>query len=259
MQHNMGKKIVENAAKRLAPRGGTDHNRPDLYLADYQRISTDTYRVLVGWASGLERPALPALENFVTTKFPQVALNHTTLKWHAAERVAEVVVGWIMPTRRLQDSKNMAKVGPCRFLEAGSNFVWEVREGEDGEKHLVRKTEDDLGELLKQRAKASANRTTPSFGRMANAGAPDVVKGDTVMYLSDGVVRQGKVQAVRQNEVVIRYGRKVEAVQTTNVTEVVTKDPATVQDYRERVRKYWSQIFPADYLNRWLSAGQEKK
>jgi len=254
----MGSKIVAEAARRLAPTGGADSHRPDLFVADHQSIANDTQRMLVGWSSMSEMPAIEALENFVLGQFNgAVKMEHASLRFYPDESCASVVVSWMSPTRRIEDAKKMARVAPDKYLEQGSKQIWEVRKAEDGTPFLVRKTDEDLDTLLAQRHQKAANASkgiTASFATLKHAGYLAVDEGDTVRFAHKGLTKIGTVQRFANDDVYVKSGEETCKVAAPALLEVVQKDPKTVSDYKSKVRDYYSKIFPAEYLNKWLKA-----
>lgn len=256
----MGHKIVAEAARRLAPAGGSDSHRHDLFVADNQKIASDTQRMLVGWSNMAEMPAVEALETFVLGQFNgTVKMEHASLRFYPDECCASVVVAWMSPTRRIEDAKTMARVAPDRYLEQGSKQIWEVRKAEDGTPFLVRKTEEDLDTLLSQRrqkAAASHKSVTASFATLKHAGYLAVDEGDTVRFQHKGLTKIGRVERFdSEDNVYIQSGDEKCKVAAPAIVEVVQKDPKTIQDYKAKSRAYFSKIFPADYMKKWMKSG----
>ena len=257
----MGQKIVAEAARRLAPTGGADAHRHDLFVADNQGIASDSQRMLVGWSSMSEMPAVEALENFVLGQFNgAVKMEHSSLRFFPDECCASVVVSWMSPTRRIEDAKKMARVAPDRYLESGTKQIWEVRKAEDGTPFLVRKTDEDLDTLLSQRRQKAASvhkGVTASFSTLKHAGYLAVDEGDTVRFQHKGLTKIGRVQRFdAEDNVFIMSGEETCKVAAPSIVEVVQKDPKTIQDYKSKVRDYFSKIFPSDYLSKWMKAGE---
>jgi len=256
----MGNKIVAEAARRLAPTGGSDAHRHDLFVADNQSIASDSQRMLVGWSDMAEMPAVEALENFVLGQFNgAVQMEHASLRFFPDERCASVVVSWTSPTRRIEDAKKMARVAPDRYLEQGTKQIWEVRKAEDGTPYLVRKTEEDLDSLLTERKKKAvkgSHRVAASFSTLRHAGYLVVDEGDQVRFHYKGLTKVGTVDRFDGDNVVIKCGEETCKVAAPAVVEVVQKDPKTIQDYKSKTREYFSKIFPASYMNKWMKAGE---
>jgi hypothetical protein len=256
MMQNMGQKIVAAAAKKLAPTGGTSSHRPDLYLSDHQSVTTDSQRILIGWASTLETPCVEALENWVLGNFKgTVKIEHATLRYFPDEALASCVVGWLSPTRRLEDHKDMVRVAPNRYLEGGTKAVWEVRNAEDGTPYLVRTTAENLEGLLAERKKAARGGNgakMASFSSLKNEGYLVVDPGDEIRFYYKGQTKLGHIKRFDGGEIVVASGKETFRIAAPAVVEVVTKDPKTVDDYKERVKQYWSKIFPPSYMAKWL-------
>ena len=258
IEKNVGQRLVQAAAQRLAGGSGIAHTRPDLYLADYQAIDKGSCRMLLGWAKNFEQPDVKALEQWVTANLKGVKLEHASLVWHPTAKAASMVVSWMLPSRPLSDAKRMARVAPGRYLEAENKVVWEVRESE-GQKHLVRLSQENLEELLAEKKKRAGTRSaSASFDGLRAAGVLHVDLGDEVKFSYKGQTLLGRVQAASNGEVSIQCGKERYRVAQDAVMDVVTKDPSTVEDYRQEVSDYYvkNKIFPKEYMDRWMGAGQ---
>jgi hypothetical protein len=253
---NMGHKIVAEAAKRLAPTGGTASHRPDLYLSDHQAVTTDTQRILVGWASQLEVPSVESIENWVLGQFNgTVKLEHATMRFFPGDALLSCIVGWLSPTRRVEDHQQMVRVAPNRFIEGETKAVWEVRTAEDGTPYLVRTTNENLGELLAERKRAARGgqkTKLASFSMLKGAGYLAVDRGDTIRFYYRGQTKLGRIKRFDGEDLVVASGKDILKVAAPSVVEVVTKDPKTVDDYKARVLQYWSKILPPDYMAKWI-------
>lgn len=259
----MGHKIVAEAARRLAPTGGADSHRHDLFVADNQKIASDTQRMLVGWGSMTEMPAIEALENFVLGQFNgMVKMEHSSLRFYPDERCAALVVSWQSPTRRIEDAKKMARVSPDRYLEQGTKQIWEVRKAEDGTPFLVRKTDEDLDTLLSQRRQkaAASHQVSASFATLKSAGYLSVDEGDTVRFTHKGLTKVGRVERFDDSDnAYITSGEEKCKVAAPSIVEVVQKDPKTIQDYKAKSRAYFSKIFPSAYMAKWMRSGEAEE
>ena len=257
MEKMMGHKLVKAAAARLAPRGGTASTRPDLYLSDHQRIANDASHALVGWAPTLEDPTPEAIQHWVMATFEtgNVLMDLNSLKFHKPERVASFVVRLRVPTRQIDDAKTMAHIAPNKLLEANTQTVWEVRETEKGDKYLACLVEDNLDELLAEKHRKVRKAGALSFHSVRSAGLHALNAGDKVRFYDKGLLKEGTVSSLLDGEVTVKNGKDTMLrIAFSAVTEVVQKDPATIQDYSQRVWDYYAQIFPKEYMERWKGA-----
>lgn len=253
---DMGKKLVANFAQRVAPKGGSDEIRPDLYLADYEKTGRASAKLLVAWAPAMEAPSVESLDNWVLAQWQgHFKLELPTVRSFPKEHVSTVIISQFLPVRRIEDSTAMLKVSPLRYMEASTKHVWEVREGEDG-KHLIRVQEDNMEELLEERRKAIRGRkgNVPTFASVRSAGNLVVDLGDTVKFYHEGLLKQGKVIEIKGEELTVTAGIKKHRVTVAAVVDVVTKDPSTVTDQKDRVRAYWEKILGKEYVEKWLGA-----
>ena len=155
----------------------------------------------------------------------------------------------------------MAKVSPGRFLEAETKQIWEVRNADDGTPYLMRTTDEDLEALLNERKAAAKgslmSSRAPSFQTLKDAdGFMQVDVGDEVRFHYKGLAKLGRVARFDGDYVYIESGKHNFKVAAPAISEVVTKDPKTVGDYKARVRSYWNKIFPKEYVNKWLRSGE---
>lgn len=263
LRETMGKKIVAEAARRLAPTGGTSDHRPDLFLADHQKVTTASQRILVGWASNLELPSTEAIENWVLGTFNgTVRMEHKSMRWYPKQACFSVICAWLTPTRRLEDAKKMAKVAPGRYLDAETKNVWEVVKGDDDATFLSRVTDEDLDDLLKER-KAVARKTitqkrAATFATLDSDGMIQLDPGDEVRFYYKGAMKIGRIQRFDGDKAIIASGKQTFRIAAPAVTEVVTKDPKTVGDYKAKAKAYWNKIFPKEYVNKWMGAGKRQ-
>jgi hypothetical protein len=260
----MGKKLVERFASKIAPSGDFQNSRPDLYLADWKRVSSHSAKLLVGWAASLEAPTPEAIDNFVLASFDgKIQLNIATLRVHPTSQAASFVVSSVVPTRHLKDASSLLKVGPTRYMERkanGEQDVWEVREDGDGNRHLVMLAEDNLDEVLEERKRAIQFRgqgRVASFDRLSTPGRPVVNDGDRVKFYHKGLLKEGTVLRREEGDFVIRSGSTRCRVTEAAVIDVVTKDPATVMNQKERVRLYWERILGKEYVDKWLGVSRQ--
>ena len=255
----VGRKIVEAVANRLAPTGGTESHRPDLFLADHQAVTTSTQRVLLAWGENFEVPTIEAIENYILGHFNgQVGIEHHTLRFFPKETACSFVVAWTSPTRRMKDADQMARVAPNTYLEGETKAIWEVRKGEDGTPHLVRQVKEDLGELLEERKKkAKHGKRAASFYSLREAqGYLAVGEGDEVSFYYRSQSKLGRVQGFVGDKVVIKSGAETYKLPIAAVSEVVTKDPKTVGDYKSRAKSYFTKVFGPEYTKKWLKKGE---
>jgi hypothetical protein len=256
LEKNIGQKLVQAAAQRLSSGGSNSATRPDLYLADYQAINKGSCRLLLGWAKNFEKPSIKALENWVTTHLEGVKMEHASIKFFQPNKAASLIVSWMLPVRPLKDAKVMARVAPGRYLEKTSNVVWEVRESE-GQKHLVRLSEENLEELLAEKKKKAGQRANgASFSGLKAAGVLHVDRGDEIKFHHKGQVLLGRVAAVHEHELSVQSAKNHFRIAQDEVVDVVTKDPSTVQDYKQEVSDYYTKnkIFPKEYMDRWMAS-----
>lgn len=260
---NEGRNILARFAEKMAPQGATEHVRPDMYLADWDRAGRDSAKLLVGWAQTLDRPTNEALDTWVLENFQgQLKLAMSTLRLYPEKKLLTCVVSKLLPTRRLADADSLARISPNRWVEVKgeTKHVWEVREGDDGSKHLVMLQDNNLDELLEERRKALRVRkgSVPTFDaiRSAGAGELDADVGDKVSFFYRGLLHEGLVVGFKEGKTKIHSGDQYYSVDAAAIVDTVQKDPATLDDQKDRIKQYWRKIFPADYVKKWL--GDEK-
>lgn len=261
---SVGRQIAAKFASRLVPKGKDASSiRPDLYVADWKKADKDSAKVLVGWASVLNAPTSEVLDNFVLAQFEgKLQLSLPTIRIFPNECAASFIVKHLAPTRRLADTqqKNIIKIAPLRYLEAGTDRTWDVREGEDGTKHLVLVMDNNLEDLLEQRKRAIKTRrsSTPSFSRIAHTkGLLQVDIGDTVKFYYNGLLKEGKVSWVKNdNTFSIKTADANCVVGFNSIIDIVNKDTEVDLTRKERIRRYWESIYPKDYVDRWLGLAE---
>jgi len=261
--NNVGQKLVENFAKRIAPHEGINEVRPDLFLADFEISSRDSAKLLIAWSSSLDNPTSKALDNYVLSNWNgYLKSDLKTIRLFPEERVATLFINRIVPMRRLEDSNAMLRLSPTRYMEASaSKYVWEVRESSEGEKHLVQVQADNLEELLEERRKAIRGRKggIPTFASVRSAGNLNVEEGDVVKFYYQGLLKEGRVGKVNSNlnDLIVLDSKRRYDVKLASIVDVVTKDPSTIQNQKERVKEYWKKILPPEYIEKWLGKEEE--
>lgn len=263
MRTNMGRQLVARFAERMAPQGATDSIRPDLFLADWEKVGRNSAKILVGWKQGLREPTQEALDNFVLSSFEgKLKFQLPTLRVFPESALVTCVVSELCPTRRLADANTseLTKISPTRYMEVrGSRNVWEVREGEDGTKHLVMLQKSNLEQLLEERRRSLRVRkgNVPTFDAIHSGGVLPVDVGDKVKFYYKGLLLEGRVKTIKDDSAKIESGGSLTSLKLAAVVDMVQKDPRTIDDQKDRIRAYWIQIYGKEYVDKWLGKAGE--
>lgn len=263
MTMTMGQRLVQAAANKMAPSGAYADHRPDLYIADHIRIAKDSSRTLIGWGDRSAPPSVRSVENFVMALANgQVRLDHASLRLHPESKAVEVVLAWNQVTQPMERAAKMARLGPTRYLEPGTKAIWEVRKTSEGQSYIARIADDNLDELLEEkRRQQRMAKVIPSFSGLRGNGALVLSKDDRVRFHWKGLTREGTlVRQQADNQWVVKSEAGQAVVPENAISDIVVKDPATIQDYSARVMDYYKDngVLPDDYMRQYQDAAKPK-
>jgi hypothetical protein len=250
----MGKRLVQAAAEKFAPKGALTDHRPDLYLADHVAISSDSSRALVGWGARSAAPSMRALENYVMgLANGQARIDHASLRIHPEARAVECVLAWVAVTQPVDRATKMARLGPNQYLEPGTKAIWEVRDDGAGQKYLARLAADNLDELLAEKRALQRVANAPAFSTLRSAGTLVLNAGDHVRFFWKGMTRIGRVQRQDANgQWVVEAADERYVVPENAISDIQVKDPTTVQDYHQRIMDYYRDYgMPEDWIRQY--------
>jgi|GEM_PF-3600621 len=220
-------------------------HRGDLYIADFQRIDADGGKLLLGY----ERTVGPIGANdvvaFVSRCFEgQLQPLMESAKQYKAEGAVALVVKRTVPTRKVEDKKQMLAISNTHFLDQQLGDTWEVKAQEDGTKYMARVSRDDIGAIVKERRRRmSVQASTVTFGNTLSAGVPNLSRGDEVRFYEGGRMLDGKVTRVGSADVSISAGGASYTVAHEAVAEILQASPQTQENVRSYLQDYFADAY----------------
>jgi len=220
-------------------------HRGDLYIADFQRIDADGGKLLLGY----ERTVGPIGANdvvaFVSRCFEgQLQPLMESAKQYKAEGAVALVVKRTVPTRKVEDKKQMLAISNTHFLDQQLGDTWEVKAQEDGTKYMARVSRDDIGAIVKERRRRmSVQASTVTFGNTLSAGVPNLSRGDEVRFYEGGRMLDGKVTRVGSADVSISAGGASYTVAHEAVAEILQASPQTQENVRSYLQDYFAYAY----------------
>jgi hypothetical protein len=185
----------------------------------------------------------------------QVRLDHASLRLHPQDHAVECVLAWVSVTQPLERAAKMARLGPQQYMEPGTKAIWEVRDDGAGTKFLARVAQENLDELLAEKKATQRTVSAAAFSTLREAGSLVLDAGDRIRFFWQGLTREGTAQR-RNNDGkwVVKSAAETFVVPENAISDVLIKDPTTVQDYHKRVVDYYRDYgMPEDWIKQYES------
>jgi hypothetical protein len=166
------------------------------------------------------------------------------------DKAVECVLAWVSVTQPIDRALKMARLGPTQYMEPGTKAIWEVRDDGSGTKFLARVAKENLDELLAEKRALQRTAGAPAFSTLKEAGSLVLDLGDRVRFHWQGLTREGTVRRRdNQGRWVVESAAENYAVPENAISDVLIKDPGTVQDYHKRVIDYYRDYgMPEDWI-----------
>lgn len=220
-------------------------HRGDLYIADFSRIDADGGKLLLGYERSVGPVGANDVVAFVSRCFDgQLQPLMESAKQHRAEGAVSLVVKRTVPTRKVEDRKQMLAISNTHFLDQQLGDTWEVKAQEDGTKYLARVSRDDIGAIVKERRRRmSVQASTCTFANTLSAGVPNLARGDEVRFYEGGRMLDGKVTRVGAADVSISAGGTSYTVAHEAVAEILQASPQTQENVRSYLQDYFADAY----------------
>lgn len=260
MSHrNVGARISAKYQQKL---GKSHLNRLDLTLADHKMLDKDntTARILVAYNPLHGEPSKSDIQRFVWSTF-EAKVNPilTTARIHTSKNVVDLVVEPVRRTLAYAESKKMASVIPGKKYVDSDKGIWEVRSSEDGQtKFLVRKSEDNIDELLAERRKyVNAGAHLPTFRSLEkSAGYVNAQEGDTVEFYQGTTPMQGKVVSLgKDNKVKVSTGKVTLEIPRQAIMRVIEHSAAFKANKMKMLYEYFEKIMGPEMAKKLTQNG----
>jgi hypothetical protein len=247
---SIGERILKNFNKRMAQEvTSTRCGRIDLQMTDFEPVSPTEATVMLQYSRQSGVPKRTHVAEWVTASFNGLLRVDAESLLHYPDLSAVTAQVRIAGLQMPMDDKflgRMMRCGSAEYMDADSQ-IWEVREG-DGGKYLVRKSADNVEQILSERLErvtAGSLHHAPKLAHVVTAGISDPAVGDHVEFLDpkDGMSRKyGKVTKVTSDKVTI--SAKGESVTTDKMNLIaVTKESPQSERERKQIEKEFYQEY----------------
>lgn len=242
-------RMLDALRGKLAARG-----RSDIQLADFRVIDNVSASVLLEYDPEYGEVGVEDVGMAVARLFD----GRVTAHFDTAERYPEVgavkmMVGLVTATRRAEDADRMVTiVAGTRFMDQELQQVWQMEETPDG-KFLRRVNEDDISKILAARRQRLTSTPRVAFNTEIRAGVSVLNPGDLVKCFAGGQTFIAEVQQLKPTTVVVKAGEKLHEITKEGVFKYEKPSEITQKSIKDELRAYYSQIYPADFVNKLLS------
>jgi len=236
-------RLGEKLSQRLSEQVGY---RSDLYLGDYRMAGTQLATIGIGYDQVLGQPSGEQIEEFVIKRFQGRIRAHMSSAFaHSSQRVVTLNVTANRVSAAFDSMRQrLACIGPNRYVEAGTNAVWELEDVE-GRPVVFRVAEEDLEEILKKTRGSLARSSSVRLADCVEGGEQLVVLNANVAYFDlNGQQRVGTVMSVPDNEgyLTVQHDSQTNRVHYNQVREVLASeglDGAT----KTKLERYFTEMF----------------
>jgi preprotein translocase subunit YajC len=249
------------AAKYQRKLGKANVSRADLAFVDHEIVDAHTARVLIAYSPLRGEPTSDVIEKFVWATFEQAVIPRMdTARIFDKNHCVEVLVEKMSETIPFDETKKrkMASVIPNKtYSDKGT--IWEVRATEDGTKYLVKRTEDNLDEILAERRKfANAVQRTARFSQLKSGSYSTVQVGDTVEFYSGTKLLQGKVSTMgKDNSVEVTSGGTTFKIQRQAISRVVQHSEAYLRERARMQKEFYQKFLGPELAEKLTSLGPD--
>jgi hypothetical protein len=251
---DIASRFSERITKRVA---GTRSGRFDLKLSDWEITGAHEARIMVAYSKEIGFPKRSELDSWTTSSLNgNVSLVLETLRNYPDYNVVTAFVKTNRRKRPVQHTAGMIAVGKDSYMD-DEKTVWEVLTSRDGDRYLARAESDNLSEILSLRQ--SQERTASVHHRLrlsdlVTAGVHSLEPGDRVRFHHEGIIQQGEVGKVGNENVTVKSNGKSLTVDTLNILDVYEKAPKAKAEQRKFLvdfftRAYGDKAFAEKFVN----------
>lgn len=234
--------------------------RADIYIADYRLLSNTSAYILFGYDNQFGVPSVEDIQTAVVRDFEgRITPALSTAEAHPDYGAVKVIADMVLPTRPYNDSNQMVAVANTVFIDQEMGQTWDLVEGADGIKYLQRKTEDDIGEILKarkQRMMSTASVRGLEFGEAINAGVEAAV-GDHVRFYADSAIHSGEVFNVGLNKVAVKTDAGNYEIAPEAVLDRIYIAAEAEELDKKKLREYYAKIYGPEYADKLVGPHPE--
>jgi len=242
MTTSIGSKILQKASGELRKLGQL--GRQDLAIVDFQGIDDGKRvgRVLLTYAHNMETPCARDVQTFFLENFGNsVQANLATLRVHPDDFALSVVANVLVQVRPITDATDLTRVNPLVYLDANTHEVWDVVSDDLNRKHLIRRSDENLSEVIEAR-KVRQMRSAPKLAELKE-GAVACQVGDHITFYDNGVIAHGEVTQCQGHTVTVKTVSGVTTVDRLAVFQVTQKSPEAMSNEKDVLRQYFEKAY----------------
>jgi len=240
---NMEAQLQKKLNRRVA---STRSGRWDLKLADYEVLNGREARIMVAYAPEMGFPLRNQMDEWVGASFNgNMRLILESLRIYPDVNVITAVACRHQRLRPIEDADKMLRTSSTKFMD-DEKVIWEVLSNRDGGRYLSRASKDDLEEILRERQ--SRERTASVHHRirlseLITAGIHNLEPGDKVRFSYEGILQQGEVSKVGNDNVTIKGTGKPVTIDILAVVDVYEKSPKSKAEQEKFYKDFFTKAY----------------
>jgi hypothetical protein len=256
------KQFAEALIRKKASRLGID--RADLAIVGYR--SLDNYGVVASFAynPSIGRVTDRDLNQYISAYIGNYHPIMETMKVNDQAGTLSVVVAQYKESRRFKDSERMIPVvAGISYMDKNLGDMWNVQDGLNGSKHLVRVSGENLNEILAERInrlRASNVNTVQhkACAALLTPNLPNIMIGDVVKFFANGDLGTGEVVAFQEGNTIIIKPEGTDqtlAIETNNILDIISRASSSSRNKNEELINYYANAFGNEEYARQLVEG----
>lgn len=256
----IGNRIADKYQRKI---GKTLVSRHDLAFTDHEIVdkASGTARLLIAFSPLRGEPTAEEVEKFIWAEFEQQVMpKMDTARIYDRDHVIEVLVERMTATMPITEAKNrkMAVLIPGKTYVDSQKAIWEVRAAEDGTKYLVRKSDDNLDEILEERRRYTNASRSARFAKLHTAGYATAQVGDTVEFYSGTKLLQGKILSLgKDNSAQISAGGTSFKVSRHAITRVVQHAESYLAERKRMQLDFYQKFLGPELADKIVNLGPD--
>jgi hypothetical protein len=127
--------------------------------------------------------------------------------------------------------------------------MWEVVEGNEGNRYLMACAEDDIDLLLNSVKTSPITRHAVANLNLLTASLMCFDAGDTVRFLDHDLITLGEVVSCKGDNCTIKANGESVTVDRAQVIEVVRRSPQARAETREKENEYYRQVYGEEFAD----------
>jgi hypothetical protein len=257
-RRNIENRISANYRQKL---GMATQKRLDLTLVDHELVNKEgsAAKILIAFDGLLGRPSKDDIHRFVWASFDQKLMPiMDSARIHEGHAAIEMVVEAMRQHQAMEASKAMAPIVPGKKFVDTKSVVWETRAAEDGTKYLVRKSDENIDEILSERRKyVNAGATHVSFRKLQkSAGYANAQEGDTVEFYQGTTPMQGKLVSIGKDQIcTISTGKVTVKIPRQAILRVIQHSSSYTNNKMKDLKNFYTQYLGPELAQKLTDPG----